>query len=221
MAVLFKLVEEAYNRVKESFRFNEKPRYSQTRKGARSARTERIPADGMVVEGATHADESLLSGEAMPVAKCVGDRVVSGSLNAGGVVHVRATRTGDESALAQIIRLVERALSSRTRIERTVDRVARIFVPAVVLLAIVEFAVLFEMHMSIADAMMRATLVPPQPGAATAPPLFIFPLFQNFIFASYWIARFAPCHDNYFRTLLRGSCGCYPATSQNQVTLVF
>jgi cation transport ATPase len=120
---------------------------------------ERIPADGIVVEGESYADESLLSGEAMPVAKCAGARVVSGSLNAGGLIQVRATRTGDESALAQIIRLVERALSSRTKIERTVDHVARIFVPAVVLLALAEFAVLFAMHMSIAEAMMRATTI--------------------------------------------------------------
>jgi heavy metal translocating P-type ATPase len=120
---------------------------------------ERVPADGIVIEGETHADESLLSGEAMPVAKHVGDRVVSGSLNAGGLIQVRATRTGDESALAQIIRLVERALSSRTKIERTVDRVARIFVPAVVLLALAEFVVLFAMHMGIAEAMMRTTTI--------------------------------------------------------------
>ena len=120
---------------------------------------ERIPADGVVVAGETHADESLLSGEAMPVAKRVGDRVVSGSLNAGGVIQVRATRTGDESALAQIIRLGERALSSRTKIERTVDRVARTFVPAVVLLALADFTVLFAMHATIADAMMRATTI--------------------------------------------------------------
>ena len=120
---------------------------------------ERIPADGIVVEGETHADESLLSGEAAPVTKHVGDAVVSGSLNAGGMIQVRATRTGDDSALAQIIRLVERALSSRAPIERTVDRVARNFVPAVVLLALVNFAVLLAMHASIADAMMRATTI--------------------------------------------------------------
>jgi Cu+-exporting ATPase len=100
---------------------------------------ERIPADGFVVEGETHADESLLSGEAAPVAKRVGYPVVSGSLNADGMIQVRAARTGDKSALSQIIRLVERALSSRAPIERTVDRVARVFVPAVVLLAIINF----------------------------------------------------------------------------------
>jgi len=120
---------------------------------------ERIPADGVIVEGETHADESLLSGEAKPVAKHPGSIVVSGSLNAGGVIQVRATRTGDESALAQIIRLVERALSTRAPIERMVDQVARIFVPAVVLLAFADFAVLLAQHGSIAAAMLRATTI--------------------------------------------------------------
>jgi heavy metal translocating P-type ATPase len=120
---------------------------------------ERIPADGVLVEGETHADESLLSGEAKPVAKRPGSTVVSGSLNTGGVILVRATRTGDESALAQIIRLVERALCTRAPIERLVDRVARIFVPAVVLLALAEFAILFARHGSIAAAMLRATTI--------------------------------------------------------------
>lgn len=120
---------------------------------------ERVPADGIVVEGETYADESLLSGEATPVAKRTGDVVVSGSLNAGGVIQVRATRTGNESALAQIIRLVERALASRAPIERTVDRVARVFVPVVVLLAALDFAVLAGMHAGIVAAMLRATTI--------------------------------------------------------------
>jgi heavy metal translocating P-type ATPase len=120
---------------------------------------ERIPADGIVSEGETHTDESLLSGEARPVAKRPGSAVVSGSLNAGGVIQVRATKTSGESALAQIIRLVERALSTRAPIERTVDRVARVFVPAVVLLAVAEFAALVALHGNIAAAMLRATTI--------------------------------------------------------------
>jgi heavy metal translocating P-type ATPase len=120
---------------------------------------ERVPADGIVVEGETYADESLLSGESTPVTKRIGDAVVSGSLNAGGVIQVRATRTGDESALAQIIRLVERALASRAPIERTVDRVARVFVPVVVLLAALDFAVLAGTHAGIVAAMLRATTI--------------------------------------------------------------
>jgi heavy metal translocating P-type ATPase len=120
---------------------------------------ERMPADGVIVEGETYADESLLSGEAAPVAKRPGDTVVSGSLNAGGLIQVRATKTSSESALAQIICLVERALASRAPIERTVDRVARVFVPLVVLLALADFALLVATHASIADAMMRATTI--------------------------------------------------------------
>jgi len=118
---------------------------------------ERFPADGVVVDGETYVDESLLSGESAPVPKRTGDAVASGSLNAGGVIHVRATRIGDDSALAQIIHLVERALASRAPIERTVDRVCRIFVPSVVLLALVEFAVLLAMHAGVVPAMLRAT----------------------------------------------------------------
>jgi len=118
---------------------------------------ERFPADGVVVDGETYVDESLLSGESAPVLKRTGDAVASGSLNAGGVIHVRATRIGDDSALAQIIHLVERALASRAPIERTVDRVCRIFVPSVVLLALVEFAVLLAMHAGVVPAMLRAT----------------------------------------------------------------
>jgi heavy metal translocating P-type ATPase len=120
---------------------------------------ERIPADGIVVEGETHADESLLSGEAAPVGKRPGSPVVSGSLNAGGVIQVRATRTSNDSALAQIIRLVERALATRAPIERAVDRVARIFVPAVVLLALADFAWMLGLHAGVAGAMMRATTI--------------------------------------------------------------
>jgi len=118
---------------------------------------ERLPADGVIVEGETHVDESLLSGESAPVRKRVNDTVVSGSLNADGVIQVRATRIGDESALAQIIQLVERALSTRAPIERIVDRVSRIFVPAVVLLAAVEFSILSANHYGAVPAMLRAT----------------------------------------------------------------
>jgi heavy metal translocating P-type ATPase len=120
---------------------------------------ERIPADGQVLEGNSYADESLLSGEAAPVAKRAGDFVVSGSLNAGGVMKVRATRTGQESTLAQIICLVERALGSRTPIERTVDQISRIFVPTVVCFAVVVFAVLATRHAGIAYSLMRATTI--------------------------------------------------------------
>lgn len=120
---------------------------------------ERIPADGIVLEGESETDESLLTGETAPVPKGPGDKVVSGSLNTDGTLLVRATRRGDQSALAQIVRLVERALATRAPIERTVDTIARAFVPAVIVLALGDFAVLTMMHVGIGVALMRATSI--------------------------------------------------------------
>ncbi len=101
---------------------------------------ERLPADGVVVDGRSHADESVLTGESVPVAKTVGDSVVCGSINTGGVLEIRATRVGAESTLARIVRTVEQAAASRTQMERSVDRVARLFIPAVLALAVITFA---------------------------------------------------------------------------------
>jgi heavy metal translocating P-type ATPase len=101
---------------------------------------ERVAADGIVVEGRSHADESVLTGESAPVPKTVGDGVVSGSVNTGGVLEIRVTRAGAESTLARIVRTVEQAAASRTKIERSVDRAARLFIPAVLALAVITFA---------------------------------------------------------------------------------
>jgi heavy metal translocating P-type ATPase len=97
---------------------------------------ERIPADGIVVEGRSHTDESVLTGEAAPQAKAPGDAVVCGSINTGSPMEVRATRVGADSTLARIARTVEQAAASRTAIERTVDRVSRLFVPTVLAIAL-------------------------------------------------------------------------------------
>ncbi len=120
---------------------------------------ERFPADGVLTEGETYADESLLTGESKPVHKLVGSALASGSLNLGGVVHVRASRTSSESALALIIRQVERALSTRAGVERLVDQVSRVFVPIVILLAVVLACVMVAMHMGVEAALMRATTI--------------------------------------------------------------
>jgi heavy metal translocating P-type ATPase len=120
---------------------------------------ERIPADGVIDEGESYCDESLLSGESTPIAKHIGAAVASGSLNVGGVIHVRASRTGDESALAQIIHQVEHALSTRAPIERTVDRISRLFVPGVIVLALASFFILFFLHAGVEVALMRATTI--------------------------------------------------------------
>jgi len=117
---------------------------------------ERIPADGTILEGQTQADESLLTGESTPISKAVGDTVVSGSLNAGGVIKVCAIRTGEHSTLAQIVRMVERAMSSKAPIERTVDRVSRVFVPSTIVLACVTFLSLVFVHLPVGIALLRA-----------------------------------------------------------------
>ena len=96
---------------------------------------ERIAADGIVVEGRSHADESVLTGESAPRPKGPGDTVVCGSINSGGLLEIRATRVGAQSSLARIVRSVEQAAASRTRVERAVDRVARVFIPVVLVLA--------------------------------------------------------------------------------------
>ncbi len=96
---------------------------------------ERIAADGVVIEGESHADESLLTGESSPVAKRAGDRVTGGSVNGGGVLRVRALAVGANSVLSQILRSVEHALSRRAAIERNADKAARIAVPLVLLFA--------------------------------------------------------------------------------------
>ncbi|MBL8214118.1 MAG: heavy metal translocating P-type ATPase [Bryobacterales bacterium] len=93
---------------------------------------ERIPADGIVHKGESQADESLLTGESVPVTKRPGDAVVAGSLNLGGVLTVAVTATGRESTIAQIVGAVEQALASRSDLARNVDRAARWFVPVVI-----------------------------------------------------------------------------------------
>jgi copper/silver-translocating P-type ATPase len=100
---------------------------------------ERIPADGIVLDGRSHADESVLTGESAPQAKGPGDAVVCGSINTGGVLEVRATRVGADSTLAHIVRTVEQAAARRTEVERAVDRVSRCFIPAVLAIAAFTF----------------------------------------------------------------------------------
>ncbi|MEQ1604174.1 MAG: cation-translocating P-type ATPase [Pyrinomonadaceae bacterium] len=121
---------------------------------------ERVPADGLVIEGISYADESLLSGESSPIDKKPGSTLISGSLNAGNVLRVRATRVGGDTTLAQIIALVENAISSRSAIERTVDKVSRVFVPSVIVAAIATFGVCYGFGWTTIDeAMMRAITI--------------------------------------------------------------
>jgi Cu+-exporting ATPase len=100
---------------------------------------ERIPVDGTIIDGASEVDESMLTGEPLPVAKTVGGAVVGGTLNTTGAFRYRATSVGADSVLARIVKLMRDAQSSRAPIQRLADRVSAVFVPVVVSIAIVTF----------------------------------------------------------------------------------
>ena len=100
-----------------------------------------IPVDGVIVEGNSAVDESALTGESIPVAKGVGDQVISATINKAGAFRFRATRIGDDTTLAQIIRLVEEASSSKAPIAKLADKISGIFVPVVITISIAAFIV--------------------------------------------------------------------------------
>ncbi|RBL72976.1 Cu(2+)-exporting ATPase [Pseudomonas sp. MWU13-2625] len=97
---------------------------------------ERFPVDGEVLEGQSHADEALISGESLPVPKQPGDKVTGGAINGEGRLLVRTTALGAESVLARIIRLVEDAQAAKAPIQKLVDKVSQVFVPTVLLIAL-------------------------------------------------------------------------------------
>ncbi|MFT4248579.1 MAG: heavy metal translocating P-type ATPase [Pseudomonas sp.] len=101
---------------------------------------ERMPVDGVVVEGESYVDESMLSGEPVPVARQAGARVVGGTVNGHGALRVRATGVGADTVLAQIVRMVEQAQGAKLAIQAQLDRVTAWFVPAVMLAALLTFA---------------------------------------------------------------------------------
>ncbi|WP_413203488.1 heavy metal translocating P-type ATPase [Rhodospirillum sp. A1_3_36] len=100
---------------------------------------ESLPVDGDVVEGRTEVDESLVTGESLPVTREPGDRVIGGSVNADGLIRVQVTALGKDATLSRIIRMVETAQASKAPVQLMVDKVAAVFVPAVVFLAVLAF----------------------------------------------------------------------------------
>lgn len=102
---------------------------------------ERVPVDGVVLFGVTSVDESLITGESLPVPRSAGDRVIGGSLNFDGAIEYRATSIGADSVLGQMMRLVEEAQSSRAPMQQLADRVSAVFVPVVLALAVATFLI--------------------------------------------------------------------------------
>ncbi|WP_249583427.1 heavy metal translocating P-type ATPase [Pseudomonas viridiflava] len=120
---------------------------------------ERFPVDGDVIEGHSHADEALITGESLPVAKEPGDRVTGGAINGEGRLLVRTTALGSETVLARIIRLVEDAQTGKAPIQRLVDRVSQVFVPVVLLIAFITFAGWLLAGASLEVALINAVTV--------------------------------------------------------------
>jgi len=120
---------------------------------------ERIPVDGEVVQGASSVDESMITGESMPVEKGVGDNVFGAAINNNGLLKIRATGVGEKSALAQIIRLVRQAQAQKAPIQRLADRVSAVFVPGMVLISIGVFALWWALGGEFVPALIRMVAV--------------------------------------------------------------
>ena len=120
---------------------------------------ERIPVDGTVIKGHSAVDESMLTGEPIPVDKKKDDTVVGGTINGEGLLKFRATRVGQETALAQIIRLVQEAQGSKAPIQALADRVAAVFVPGVILIAFITFGIWWGLTGEFVPAMIRLVAV--------------------------------------------------------------
>jgi Cu+-exporting ATPase len=120
---------------------------------------ERAPFDGIVMEGASSVDESMLTGESFPVAKREGDKISAGTVNQQGSLKVKVTYTGEETVLGHIVRLVERAQLSKAPIQRVADRVTGVFVPIVLLLALLTFLTWFVWGHNPTQGLMSAIAV--------------------------------------------------------------
>ncbi|MEE3326881.1 MAG: heavy metal translocating P-type ATPase [Myxococcota bacterium] len=120
---------------------------------------ESLPVDGVILEGESQLDESLLTGESLPVSRTVGGEVTGGSINGSGLLRIEATRVGEESLLSQIVSLVEEAQSSKPPIQKKVDRVSAVFVPIVLAVSLVTLGVWFFLGAGWEVALIHAVSV--------------------------------------------------------------
>ncbi|MCM2276731.1 MAG: heavy metal translocating P-type ATPase [Oligoflexia bacterium] len=120
---------------------------------------ERVPVDGEVIEGASHIDESMLTGESFPVGKEPGAKVYAGTQNAQGLLKCRASGVGSQTVLSEIVRLVEEAQGSKAPIQKLADRISAIFVPAVTFVSLLTFAFAFWLTDSPVSALIHAVAV--------------------------------------------------------------
>jgi len=120
---------------------------------------EKVPVDGDVIEGRSAVDESMVTGESMPVDKAVGDEVIGGTINKTGAFRCRATKVGKDTALANIVRMVQEAQGSKPPIQRVVDKVSSVFVPTVLILATAAFVLWYDFGPEPAIAYATVALV--------------------------------------------------------------
>lgn len=135
---------------------------SQVKKGdiIRVKPGQKIPVDGIVTKGTTTVNESMVTGESMPVRKKVGDTVIGSTINGDGAIEFKATKVGNETVLAQIVEMVKKAQTSHAPIQNLTDRISGIFVPAVLIIAIITFVVWFVfLGASAVNAMLFAVAV--------------------------------------------------------------
>jgi len=120
---------------------------------------EKIPVDGRVIDGRSSIDESMITGESLPVDKKIGDAVIGATINRQGLLTIEASNVGRDTVLSQIIRMVEQAQGSKAPIQRVVDRVAAWFVPAVILIALVTFVIWYMATGDFVTALLRLVAV--------------------------------------------------------------
>ncbi|MBE1554824.1 heavy metal translocating P-type ATPase [Sporosarcina limicola] len=118
---------------------------------------EKIPVDGEIIEGRSAIDESMITGESIPVDKVAGDKVIGATINKNGSLQIKATKVGKDTALAQIVKVVEEAQGSKAEIQRLADRISGIFVPVVVVIAVTTFLIWFFI---VTPGDFRSALIP-------------------------------------------------------------